>query len=289
MTTREGTATLDDGRVLAFSEFGDLDGFPVVYNTGGNSSRAEGGWLAAAAAGTGTRLIVPDRPGFGDSTLDPHRTLAGWSADIGRLLDHLDIDHYSTLGLSGGGPHALALAHGLPERIVRVAVASGVAPPEMPDLRKGMWFPVRLIHWSGSSAPRLNRFLLRQMGSFYSDEDQVRRRMLQAMPAPDVELMERRPEIVSIFAEAAQAAHRNGIAGDAHEWTLYVNDWGFRLEEIEAEVGLWYGAYDRQAPARMGAHLEERLPNATLRVVDDGGHFSTINNHAEEIFQFLAP
>jgi pimeloyl-ACP methyl ester carboxylesterase len=287
MATRHGTTTLEDGRTLAFSEFGDLDGFPVVYNTGGNSSRAEGGWLAEAASRAGVRLVTPDRPGFGDSTFDPTRTLAHWSSDIAHLLDHLGAERASTLGLSGGGPHALSLAHGLPTRIVRAAIASGVAPPEMPDLRSGMWFPVKLIHWSASSAPWLNRFLLRQMGGFYGDEEQMRKRMLQSMPASDVELMERRPDVISIFAEAAQAAHRDGIKGDAHEWTLYVDDWGFRLEDISTEVGLWYGAHDRQAPARMGAYLDGRLPHATLHVVEDGGHFSTINNHAEEIFAFL--
>lgn len=57
--------TLPSGRTLAYAGWGDPGGFPVLYNTGGNSSRIEGKWLAAAAAVSGVRLIVPDRPGFG--------------------------------------------------------------------------------------------------------------------------------------------------------------------------------------------------------------------------------
>lgn len=277
---------LSDGRTLAFAEFGDGSGFPVVYNTGGNSSRFEGAWLHDAATRTGVRLIVPDRPGFGDSSMDPARRLIDWPTDVGALLDELGVDRFSTLGLSGGGPHALALAHGSGDRVVRAAIASGVAPPEMPSLRAGMWFPVRLIHWSASAFPPLNRLLLRQMGTFYADEAQMRKRMLQAMPPADIALMERRPEIISIFAEAARAAHQGGIDGDAHEWSLYVDEWGFRLEDVDLDVGLWYGSQDRQAPSAMGSYLASRLPRSTLTVVD-GGHFSTINDHAEDIFRFL--
>ncbi len=74
--------------------------------------------------------------------------------------------------------------------------------------------------------------------------------------------------------------------GDVADHLLYVDDWGFRLEDVDLEVGLWYGSQDRQAPSAMGSYLASRLPRSTLTVVD-GGHFSTINDHAEDIFGFL--
>lgn len=181
----------------------------------------------------------------------------------------------------------LAVVHKIPERVNRVAIVSGTAPPEMPDPYRGMWPPVRLNFMTAKSLPGINRLILKQMAGFYSNEDQMMKRMKQALPKPDVELIGRRPEIIKIFAEATKEAHRNGIDGDALEWKLYVNDWAFQLGEIQKEVGLWYGKYDRQVPMEMGRYLSKELPNSQLIEVEDGGHFSTINNHIEEILENL--
>jgi hypothetical protein len=37
----------------------------------------------------------------------------------------------------------------------------------------------------------------------------------------------------------------------------------------------------------MGRYLDQKLPNSQLIEVDDGGHFSTINNHIDDIFDYL--
>ena len=112
--------------------------------------------------------------------------------------------------------------------------------------------------------------------------------MKQALPDPDVEIIDRRPDIIKIFAEATREAHRHGIDGDAHEWQLYIKAWGFDLREITKEIKLWYGIFDQQVPIGMGRYLSHELPNASLIEVEDGGHFSTINNHIDEIFAYLA-
>lgn len=112
--------------------------------------------------------------------------------------------------------------------------------------------------------------------------------MKRALPKPDVELIDSRPEVISIFAEATREAHRDGVDGDAYEWQLYVHDWGFKLSEVKKEIKLWYGTYDQQVPIAMGRYLAKELPNASLIEVEDGGHFSTINNHIDEILAYLA-
>ncbi len=181
----------------------------------------------------------------------------------------------------------LAVAHAVPKRIRKVAVVSGTGTPDMPDKFHGMWPPVRMIFLTAKYLPAANKFLLKQMSNFYGNEVQMLTQMKRALPKPDVELINRRPEIISIFAEATREAHRNGVQGDFHEWQLYVNDWGFKLNEIEKEIKLWYGKYDQQVPIGMGRYLAKELPNASLTEVNDGWHFSTINNHIDEIFAYL--
>jgi pimeloyl-ACP methyl ester carboxylesterase len=279
--------TLQDGRQLGYAEYGDSQGLPVFYFTGGNSSRLEGKWFELAASQNGIRLLVPDRPGFGLSDYQSNRQLLDWPDDVAELADALSIERFSVFGLSGGGPHVLVTVSKSPERVMRAVVVSGTAPPEMPGLYNGMWLPVRLLFITAKYFPRINRFLLKQMSRFYSDYDQMINRMNQFLPAPDAELIKRNPQIMKIFAQSAQEAHRNSIDGDAWEWHLYVNPWGFGFDGIVIDILLLYGVYDRQVPPGMGRYLAERIPRARLFEVEDGGHFSTINNHIGEIFNYL--
>ena len=282
------TIKLCDGRMLSYAEYGTTDGTPVFYFTGGNSSRFEGKWFEEAAQKKQIRLIVPDRPGFGQSTFQADRQLLDWADDVSQLANALSVDSFSMFGLSGGGPHVLAVAHKIPERILKVAIISGTGTPDMPDKFSGMWIPVRMIFLTAKHLPTANRLLLKQMSDFYSNEEQMLTQMKRALPNPDVELIDRRPDVIKVFAEATREAHRYGVAGDAYEWQLYVRDWGFKLSEVKKEMKLWYGKYDQQVPVGMGRYLSKELPNASLVEVEDGGHFSTINNHIEDIFDYLS-
>lgn len=288
MNTANQTLQLTDGRTLGYAEYGSPQGEPVFYFTGGNSSRLEGEWFDHAAKKKHIRLIVPDRPGFGLSTHQPNRKLLDWPNDVTELANSLSIDLFSIFGLSGGGPHVLATTFKMPERIKKVAIVSGTAPPDMPDKFDGMWPPVKIIFLTAKSMPVVNRFLLKQMSGFYSNEEQMIKRMKQALPRPDVELIEKKPEVLKIFAASTRESHRNGIDGDAWEWKLYVNDWGFNISEINHEIKLWYGLFDRQVPVGMGRYLASVLPNASLLEVENGGHFSTIHNYKEDIFEYLS-
>lgn len=271
--------TLRDGRGLTYDQVGDLDGFPVVYLHGGNGSRLEARWFEADAIRAGFKVVAPDRPGFGLSDPDPNRSLKRYASDISQLADHLGLEQLCIVGLSGGGPHALAVAHELPDRVAACAVVSSLAPPRADVSAKGMFPVVRLLRWSARYLSPLNRLLLRQMQSFYADPDRMRSQMVRRLPAADRDLLSRRPEIVDIFSEDAKEAHRQGLAADAQEWKLYVHDWGFDLAYITVPVTLWYGQFDVMVPVAMGEYLAKAVPGSRLHVVENGAHFSTINNH----------
>ena len=279
--------TLPDGRSLGYAEYGNREGRAVLYFTGGNSSRYEGQWFQEAAMRQNVRLVVPDRPGFGLSGYQAGRTFADWAVDVRHLLEHLNIEACSIFGLSGGSPHVIAACLGLPEYVTKAAIVSGVAPPEMPNRFKGMWFPVRLIFFFSRYWPGFARLMLKQMSKFYADKEQMLARMKQALPQPDIALIEARPEIIDIFSAAASEAHRYGVFGDALEWQLYVRPWQLKLDQVQQEVGLWYGEVDKNVPVGMGHYLHQQFPKSELHVVTDGGHFSTVNNHIDEIFGYL--
>ena len=123
----EGTIEARDGRTVAYAEFGDPTGRPVIVCHGSAESRrfeVDHEWTAAQ----GVRVVTPDRPGFGGSTPLPDRTLLGWADDAADLADALGFDDFSVVGWSGGGPHALAAAHALGERVRAISLIGSFAP-----------------------------------------------------------------------------------------------------------------------------------------------------------------
>ncbi len=102
------TIQLRDGRTLAYAEYSKSRGKVLFYFHGGADSRLEARFLAEQAKQAGVRLIGIDRPGMGRSHFKAGRRLLDWPDDVIELADHLHIDHFAVVGVSGGGPYALA-------------------------------------------------------------------------------------------------------------------------------------------------------------------------------------
>jgi pimeloyl-ACP methyl ester carboxylesterase len=124
-----------DGRVLRVRDVGEPDGTVVMYFHGTPGSRLDLCFGEQLAAERGIRLISFDRPGYGGSTPAAFG-LASIAGDAHAVADELDVARFATLGMSGGGPAALAappgagpLSPGLPAAVSAVSVASGAVCP----------------------------------------------------------------------------------------------------------------------------------------------------------------
>lgn len=279
------TLTLSDGRTLAYAEFGDLGGRPVLYFTGGNNSRLEAASYHPVARALGVRLISTDRPGMGRSSLQPDRTFLDWPADVAELADALGLERFALMGLSGGSPHLLATAYRLPERVTRAAVVSGAAPLSAPGAFRGMWPPIRILYFLARRAPAgLMRGVMRAMTN---PERNFTPQNIARLRPSETEILTRRPELVADLATSMTEAHRQGYEGAVQEWRLYTKPWGFPLDEIQTPVDLWYGEADGNTPVSMGRYLAETLPQGTLHLVPDEAHLSLIHNELEAILTTL--
>src|SRR3954464_5508133 len=117
-----------DGGTLTVREGGDPTGFPVlcISGTPGSSTIYEPD--ARDAEERGIRLFSYDRPGYGGSTRLKGRKVADCVADVTSVCDALGIERFSVWGISGGGPHALAAAALLADRVIAAASLASVAP-----------------------------------------------------------------------------------------------------------------------------------------------------------------
>ena len=107
------------GRVIAFSEVGDPEGFAVFCCVGMGLTRYLTAFYDELARTLKLRLITPDRPGVGESEActDGTGTPLNWADDITIICNQLEITKFSLLAHSAGAVYALATALRLPHQV----------------------------------------------------------------------------------------------------------------------------------------------------------------------------
>ena len=278
------TFRLSDGRQLGYAEFGDPQGSPALYFHGLPGARFAAQLHASDAVEAGVRLIAPDRPGMGLSDFQVRRRIVDWPADVSGLADGLGIDRFAVLGLSGGGPYALACASEIPQRITMCGVISGMAPFDY--VTQKMKATNETIFRVARKGPWLLRTLLWLGAGRHSGSEEAMRKQLRAglgeLPMPDRVLMED-ASIERVVVAQAMEAYCQGSKGPAYEVKLLARDWGFRLGDIPCEnVLLWHGGLDANVPVEAMRKLVAQIPNCKATFYPDEAHLSTMLHHGTE-------
>lgn len=279
--------TLADGRLLGYCEYGDPNGSPVVYCHGYPASRLQAALADPVARELGLRIVSADRPGFGRSSPQPGRTLLDWPQDVAALADALDLGRFAVLGVSGGGPYALACGFALADRVTAVSVVCGLAPLTAPGMLAHTNWLARTSFWFARRAPFLLKVLhtLIILAVMRPHPERVLR-WLAGKSTADRKLLDRE-EMLGGIAVPVSESFRQGPGGAVAEFPLYAQDWGFGLGRIRVPVQIWQGDADTTVPLAHARYLAQALPNAKLIVVPGEGHFSLPVLHMEEIFAAL--
>ena len=283
------TIRLADGRTLGYAEYGKLNGFPIFYFHGGQESRLSSAFMDSTANELGIRIISPDRPGIGLSSFQENRTFLDWGKDVNEIADSLGIKNFSIVGLSGGAPHVLSCLINDPDRIVKASIVSGATPYNYKKTLKGMWFPVKILHWLANmkSDKQLRKYIQKDYQGLINKPEKRMNQFQKFLPKPDKTLMKNHPHYGWEFIEGSLESYTQGIDGVVQEWKLYVKDWGMDLQNIENPVTLWYGTEDKMAPVSRGKYYNDQLPNSDLKTLNNEAHFSLIRNHLTAILEDL--
>ncbi|WP_242653120.1 alpha/beta fold hydrolase [Intrasporangium flavum] len=277
-----------DGAVLRAYDTGAPDGVAeplvVVWFHGTPNIGPPPAPLFDAGRRHGVRWVGYDRPGYGGSTPRPDRSVASAAGDLERVLDHLGIDTFAAMGHSGGGPHALAAAALLPDRVRSVVAMSPVAPYG-PVTAEGLdWFAGLAPAGEASlRAAVAGREAKEAHEAGLVDGPEQSAEDIGFLPVDEVMFDGPWRWLVSVVRPALAAGAGPVVDDDL----AYVRDWGFDPAEVTAPTLVVHGDADGMVPASHGRWLAGRVPGAELWVEEGGGHISVLSR-AEDALDWLA-
>jgi pimeloyl-ACP methyl ester carboxylesterase len=273
------TITLDDGRSVGVADYGE-QGLPaIVYCHGAPTSRLDLVGVEAVLVDAGLRAVGIDRPGYGASTVHPGRSLASWTADAIAVADELNIERFAAVGVSSGGPYAVALAALHPDRVCAAAVAGAVTNMAWPQAWDG-YLPIEVeLMQLDDREVALARCveLIGVDGSGMGEH-------LGDMATADVELLADEAFAESFMASTAEA-FRHGIEGYVDDLLAQGAPWPFDPGGIATPMFVHHGEDDTLVPVAHAEHTAAIVPGAELRVWPGHGHVSLFR----ELDTILAP
>ena len=282
---------LPNGRNLGYDEHGSSIGKPLFYFHGSPSSRVESRLYVneELLQSLNVHLIAVDRPGMGLSDFQHNRRILDWSQDVVALANHLNIDQFSILAYSLGGPYGLACAFSIPQRLHKVGIVSGAALFTDPELVKNINEGTRRFLTMPREKPMLSRLFLWMMLSFMP-RVAPNRFIAQAnslLPEPDRPIVAEDIAFQRGFLRMMREAMKQGIRGAHYESLLSITDWGFRLQEIKIPIQIWHGDADQNIPVEMARFAAKAIPNCEAKIHPNEGHLSLFKKHVEEIIHKL--
>lgn len=278
-TDGDAVLTLADGRRIAYREFGAPDGHPLIALHGTPGSRLKFTVADEAARARGIRMIAPDRWGYGGTDPHPQPTLSAYTQDVSDLADHLGVQRFAVMGVSGGGPYAAAVAAELANRVTALALAAPVGPiagETDAEITAFHRFCFGALAHRPATVGAVFRVFRAVLG--VAPDLGMRMAMLRISPADRRVLAESgvRARLGATFAEGL----RPGVAGPACDLGLFGRPWRIDLARVAAPSRLWLGTTDQNVPRSAARRLASRVPDCSLVELPGEGHLWIANNYS---------
>jgi len=278
------SVSTDDHRTLEVQVAGPPDGVPLMFFHGTPGAAGPFDQLIAAGAERGVRHIAYSRPGYNGSDRHKGRSVASCVSDVVAIADALGYERFYCSGGSGGGPHSIACAALIPDRVIGVAAIATPAPVDAEgfDWTAGMGEENIAEYGAAQSGEReLQEYLEREaqaVGGVSPDA------LLEAWNGLFCEADRR--AVSGEYAEHTVRQIERSLAGGIWGWfdddLALVSDWGFALDQVNAPLHIWHGGEDQFVPVSHGAWLAGHLPGATAQLRPGDGHLSiTLGSYGE--------
>ncbi|HDP99254.1 MAG TPA: alpha/beta hydrolase [bacterium] len=274
---------LPDGRHISYAVYGNSQGKPVFFFHGIPGSRLQRNPDLSIFEELPILIYALDRPGYGDSDFQPGRRLLDLPDDLLAFARGNRIEQFAVVGVSGGGPYALACARKIPENLTKAIIISSLAPLQTQTLAA---FPpgARLLFSSAKNTPLLLRFVFNLFfKTFKIPISTAFQKFMTELPPADKALFSR-PEIQRLFKDDVAQAFRQGTRGVVADISILSQPWGFCLQDIQSPVEIWHGVEDTIVPIQLAHFNAHLIPCAQTHFIEAEGHFMGIQR-SKQIFE----
>ncbi len=278
------------GRRLDVVEAGDPRGRPIVVHHGTPGCKNLAAEWVSDAESRGVRLISFSRAGYGRSSRVEGRDVAQVVADLTVVLDHLGVERFASWGLSGGGPHVLACASLMPDRVVAAACLSGVAPYAAEGLNwmEGMGEDNREEFGqvlAGSTDQLLESARAAAAAMANASQDDLVEGMRTLLSDEDARVA-RGPFGTYLLSSMVDGLGETAF-GQLDDDLAFMRPWGFELSRIRVPTQVWQGGRDLMVPSSHGRWLSGAIPGADAHLNPDFGHLTVPAEHIPEVHSWL--
>jgi len=264
---------LADGRQLSYSVYGPEEGTPIIMHHGTPGSRVS--MEEEVYHKLGVKMIYPERPGYGNSSINPKASFRSWANDVVQLIDHLGLGKVAVAGVSGGGAYTLACAAYYPLKFHSATLIASAAPFTLPEYRKNMALANKVGFWLQRYAPLIARWSSQSFAAGFKKApegacDQVNRQLCPS----DKDILEEAKKTggYQVFIDHVNEAFKNGVEGHVTDMKLLSSNWDIPIDKVGCPVYLWHGQEDTLSPLAGAKALNSWIPNSKLEVIPNAGH-----------------
>jgi pimeloyl-ACP methyl ester carboxylesterase len=289
-TVRTELVETPDGRVLRVEIGGGGSRVVLAHLGSPNAGVLYEPWVRDAQERDLT-LVTYDRPGYGQSTRHPGRTVADCADDVRTIARALDFDRCGVWGYSGGGPCALACGALLGDLVTAVATIGSPAPAEemgedfFAGMREGMredlaQYDADRVGWERSNQEQWEALMALTMDDLRASWSE------NAVPAD-------RDALAGEFGAWLHRAIHQGLEPGVGGWEdddieTFHASWGFDPGDIRVPAKIWHGTDDTFVSCSQGQWLARRIPGAEADIRDGDGHMRVMAERIGDVHGWLA-
>ena len=273
-----------NGQVVAYFEYGQSESV-LFFHHGTPSAGPLSPDTIRNADANNFRIIEIVRPGYGNSTAIPGRTIDTISEINLEVANALGIERFGLVGGSGGGPHALASAHLAGSRCLAQLIIAGLAPYDTSnfDFGAGMVEENRDLWLLPLTSMEEFEVLIAEKVTEWSTFSSGQIREMFNVDAEDPSS----DEVTLNIQAKMKYSFRQGPMGWKEDHLAFLKPWGFSLGETSMPVQLWTGTEDVNVPQSHSHYLHGIIPNSELKVIVGKNHRTISDPAVTDGFRWL--